>query len=108
MISGVLFQVRTGFSGGGTGRGDPVWRSLFARLWRRWSAGECSGRSRGGFSTKIDLSAEADAAPLPMLLTPGQFGDSQQFKAVLEKIRVPGVWPGQLHTRPDSLGAGKA
>ncbi|MFJ5227728.1 IS5 family transposase, partial [Streptomyces sp. NPDC088400] len=36
-------------------------------------AGECSGRSRGGFSTKIHLSAEGRCRPMSALLTPGQY-----------------------------------
>lgn len=43
-----------------------------------------------------------------MLLTPGQYGDSPQFEAVVEKIRVPRVGPGRPRTRPDSLSADKA
>ena len=42
------------------------------------------------------------------LLTPGQYGDSPQFEAVLEKIRVPRVGPGRPRIRPDSVSADKA
>lgn len=42
------------------------------------------------------------------LLTPGQYGDSPQFEAVPEKIRVPRIGRGRPRTRPDSLSADKA
>lgn len=71
-------------------------------------AGECLGRSRGGFSTKIHLSAEGRCRALSLLLTPGQYGDSPQFEAVLEKIRVPRLGAGRPRTRPGSVSADKA
>jgi transposase len=43
-----------------------------------------------------------------LLLTPGQYGDSPQFEAVLEKIHVPRLGAGRPRTRPDSLSADKA
>ena len=47
------------------------------------------GRSRGGFTTKIHLACEQGQRPLSLLVTAGQRGDSPQFAAVLEGIRVP-------------------
>jgi transposase len=43
-----------------------------------------------------------------MLLTPGQYGDSPQFEAVLGKIRVARIGPGRPRSRPDSVSADKA
>ena len=43
-----------------------------------------------------------------MLITAGQRGDSPQFAAVLERIRVPRRGPGRPHTRPDRVLADKA
>ncbi|MFJ5834656.1 IS5 family transposase [Streptomyces sp. NPDC093089] len=43
-------------------------------------AGECPGRSRGGFTTKVHLSAECRCRPLPVLITPGQQADCTQFE----------------------------
>ncbi|WP_443077938.1 IS5 family transposase [Streptomyces sp. NBC_01450] len=51
--------------------------------------GEGLGRSRGGFTTKLHLSADGRCRPLSLIVTPGQRADCTQFKPVLEKIRVP-------------------
>ncbi len=56
------------------------------------------GRSRGGWSTKLHLGCEQDGRPLAVLLTPGQHGDSPQFTAVLERIRVPRLGSGRART----------
>jgi transposase len=45
---------------------------------------------------------------LSLVLTPGQYGDSPQFRRVLKGIRVPRLGPGRPRTRPDSLTADKA
>ena len=45
---------------------------------------------------------------LSLVLTPGQYGDSPQFRQVLGAIRVPRLGPGRPRTRPDSLTADKA
>lgn len=71
-------------------------------------AAECLGRSRGGFTTKIHLSADGRCRPLSLVVTPGQHGDGPQFEAVLEKISVPRLGPGRPRTRPDSVSADKA
>ena len=47
------------------------------------------GRSRGGLTTKIHLSCEQGQKPLSIVVTAGQRGDSPQFQAVLEAIKVP-------------------
>src|SRR3954469_3581737 len=66
------------------------------------------GRSRGGWTTKLHLGCEQGRKPLAMLLTGGQRGDSPQFVAVLEGIRVPRVDGGRPRTRPDRVLADKA
>ncbi|MGW4182874.1 IS5 family transposase [Streptomyces albidoflavus] len=58
------------------------------------------GRSRGGFTTKIHLACEQGRRPLSLLVTAGQRGDSPQFVAVLEGIRVPRTGPGRPRVRP--------
>lgn len=58
------------------------------------------GRSRGGFTTKIHLACEQGRRPLSLLVTAGQWGDSPQFVAVLEGIRVPRTGPGRPRVRP--------
>ena len=51
--------------------------------------GECLGRSRGGFTTKIHLAADGRCRPLALVLTPGHYGDGPQFERVLEQVSVP-------------------
>lgn len=46
------------------------------------------GRSRGGWTTKLHLAAEQGRKPLSLILTAGHRGDSPQFVAVLERLRV--------------------
>jgi transposase len=45
---------------------------------------------------------------LSIVVTAGQRGDSPQFRAVLERIRVPRVGLGRARTRPDRVLADKA
>jgi transposase len=66
------------------------------------------GRSRGGLTTKLHLSCEQGQKPLSIVLTAGQRGDSPQFIAVLEGIRVPRLTAGRSRTRPDRVLADKA
>ena len=66
------------------------------------------GRSRGGLSTKVHLACEQGQKPLSVLITAGQRGDSPQFQAVLEGIRVPRPGRGRPRTRPRRVLADKA
>ncbi|NUP44245.1 MAG: IS5 family transposase, partial [Streptomyces sp.] len=70
--------------------------------------GECPGRSRGGFTTKIHLSADGRCRVPSLVLTPGQHGDSPQLERALRAVRVPRLRPGRPRTRPDSMAADKA
>ncbi|MGA4945500.1 IS5 family transposase [Streptomyces cinereoruber] len=72
------------------------------------AGGEDLGRSRGGFTTKLHLSADGRCRPLSLIVTPGQRADCTQFIAVMEKIRVPRLGPGRPRVRPESLAADKA
>jgi transposase len=72
------------------------------------AGGEGLGRSRGGFTSKLHLSADGCCRPLSLVVTGGQRADCTQFEAVLEKIRVPRGGPGRPRTKPDSLAADKA
>ena len=56
----------------------------------------------------MHLACEQGQKPLALMLTPGQAGDSLQFTAVLDKIRVPRSGPGRPRTRPDRILADKA
>jgi transposase len=66
------------------------------------------GRSRGGWTTKLQLGCEQGRKPLAVLVTAGQRGDSPQFAAVIERIRVPRPGVGRPRTRPDRVLADKA
>ena len=70
-------------------------------------SGEGLGRSRGGFTSKIHLSADGWCRPLSLLITAGQRADCTQFQAVLDKIRVPRP-VGRPRNKPDSVAADKA
>lgn len=63
--------------------------------------GECLGRSRGGFTTKIHLAADGRCRPLALVLTPGHYGDGPQLERVLEQVSVPRIGVGRPRTRPD-------
>jgi transposase len=66
------------------------------------------GRSRGGLSTKVHLGCEQGQKPLSILVTAGHRGDSPQFQAVLEGIRVPRPGRGRPRTRPRRVLGDKA
>ncbi|MGP3980413.1 IS5 family transposase [Streptomyces sp. KR80] len=66
------------------------------------------GRSRGGLTTKLHLAVEQQQKPLSIVITAGQRGDSPQFEAVMERIRVPRLGPGRPRTRPRRVRADKA
>jgi transposase len=66
------------------------------------------GRSRGGLTTKLHLACEQGRKPLSVLITAGQRGDSPQFAAVLDRIKVPRRGPGRARRRPDRVLADKA
>ncbi|WP_394297829.1 IS5 family transposase [Streptomyces globisporus] len=72
------------------------------------AGGEGLGRSRGGFTSKIHLSADGRCPPLSLLITPGQRADCTQFTPVLEKIRVPRSGLGRPRKKPDSIAADRA
>jgi transposase len=59
-------------------------------------------------TTKVHLACEQGQKPLALLVTAGQRGDSPQFTAVLERIRVPRPGRGRPRTRPDRVLADKA
>jgi len=57
---------------------------------------------------KVHLACEQGQKPLSIVITAGQRGDSPQFQAVLDGIRVPRLGPGRPRTRPDRVLADKA
>ncbi|MFC0636962.1 hypothetical protein E5082_32100 [Streptomyces griseoluteus] len=72
------------------------------------AGGEGLGRSRGGFTSKIHLSADGRCRPLSLIVTPGQRADCTHFFSVLEKIRVPRLGPGRPRKKPGGVAADKA
>ncbi|MFD3535462.1 transposase [Streptomyces sp. NPDC058664] len=72
------------------------------------AGGEGLGRPRGGFTTKIHLSADGRCRPPSLVVRPGQQADCTQFQPVLEKIRVPRTGPGRPRKKPGSVAADKA
>ncbi|MFE3883141.1 transposase [Streptomyces lydicus] len=66
------------------------------------------GRSRGGLTTKLHLAVEQGQKLMSIVITAGQRGDSPQFEAVLEGMRVPRLGPGRPRTRPRRVRADKA
>ncbi|MGI5261430.1 IS5 family transposase [Streptomyces angustmyceticus] len=89
-------------------QGETAWRSLHGRLVEVGAGGEGLGRSRGGFTTKLHLSADGRCRPLSVIVTPGQRADCTQFMPVPEKIRVPKAGPGRPRKKPESVAADKA
>ncbi len=66
------------------------------------------GRSRGGWTTKTHLACEQGRKVLSIIVTAGQCGDSPQFAAVLDAIRVPRLGCGRPRRRPDAVLADRA
>lgn len=66
------------------------------------------GRSRGGLSTKIHLSADSRCRPLTRMTTAGQRHDSLMFEPVLEQVHIPRPGRGRPRGRPDVVLADKA
>ncbi|MFF9337584.1 IS5 family transposase [Streptomyces albogriseolus] len=87
---------------------ETPWQSLVGCLVEVGAGGEGLGRSRGGFTSKLHLSADGRCRPLSLIVTPGQRADCTQFKPVLEKIRVPRPGLGRPRKKPDSLAADRA
>jgi transposase len=56
----------------------------------------------------VHLACEQGQKPPSIVITAGQRGDSPQFQAVLDGIRVPRLGPGRPRTRPDRVLADKA
>jgi transposase len=71
-------------------------------------AREGIGRSRGGLSSKIHLSADSAARPVTRVTSAGQRGDSIGFLPVLERVRIPRRGQGRPRTRPGRVLADKA
>jgi transposase len=71
-------------------------------------AREALGRSRGGLTTKIHLSADSRCRPISRIVTPGQRNDAVVFEPVLAGIRIRRRGRGAPRTRPARVLADKA
>jgi transposase len=69
---------------------------------------EALGRSRGGFSTKVHLAADARSRPLGFITTLGQRHDSIAFELTLAQVAVARIGAGRPRTRPDAVLCDKA
>lgn len=83
-----------------------IWANLVDRL-AEVVLDEALGRSRGGFTTKLHLSADGRCRILSLVITPGQRADCTQFEEVMRRIRVPRLATGRPRTKPDSVSADK-
>lgn len=79
------------------------------------AGGEVLSRSRGGFTTKLHLSADGRCRPLSLIVTAGQRVGRTRFKPVLEKICEPGpghgpgrAGPAPPRKKPVGIAADKA
>jgi transposase len=64
---------------------------------------EALGRSRGGLTTKIHLTCDAQGRPLGLHLSAGQASDSKQLEATLDTIWVPRRQRGRPRKRVKRL-----
>ena len=71
-------------------------------------AREALGRSRGGLTTKIHLSADARCRPISRVITPGQRNDAVIFEPVMAGILIGRRDRGAARTRPGRVLADKA
>jgi hypothetical protein len=54
--------------------------------WKRGTGRNALGRSRGGFSTKINARTNADGLPIGIEITPGQIHDVTAYPAQMNDI----------------------
>jgi transposase len=54
--------------------------------WKRGTEHNALGRSRGGFSTKINARTNAEGLPIGVVITPGQANDITAFPALMQEI----------------------
>lgn len=54
--------------------------------WKRGAERNALGRSRGGFSTKINARTNADGLPIGIVITPGQTHDVTAFPAPMQEV----------------------
>ena len=60
--------------------------SSLRERWKRGTGRNALGRSRGGFSTKINARTNADGLPIGIEITPGQIHDVTAYPALMNDI----------------------
>jgi transposase len=56
--------------------------------WKRGAERNALGRSRGGFSTKVNARTNAEGLPIGVVITPGQAHDVTAFPALMQEINL--------------------
>jgi transposase len=67
-------------------RRDHHTRTSLCRRWKRGIERNALGRSRGGFSTKINARTNAEGLPIGIVITPGQAHDVTAYPALMNDI----------------------
>ena len=67
-------------------RCDHYSRASLRGWWKRGPERNALGRSRGGFSTKINARTNAEGLPIGVVITPGQAHDVTAFPALMQEI----------------------
>src|SRR5437667_12732181 len=65
---------------------QPSSARIIARPVERGDERNALGRSRGGFSTKINARTNAEGLPIGIVVTPGQSHDVTAFPALMQEI----------------------
>ena len=64
----------------------PSFVLITARAVERGTGRNALGRSRGGFSTKINARTNAEGLPIGLVITPGQAHDVTAFPALMQEL----------------------
>jgi transposase len=74
-------------------------RASLRGRWKGGTARNALGRSRGGFSTKINARTNADGLPIGIEITPGQAHDITAYPALMDDVDCdPDQMLGERHT----------
>ena len=65
------------------------------------------GRSRGGLTSKIHHLLDGRGAPMVVMVSAGQSGDSPMLPVLLDHLAAPRIGPGRPRATPDRLRGDK-
>jgi hypothetical protein len=68
------------------GRCDDYSGASLCWWWKGGAERNALGRSRGGFSTKINARTSAEGLPIGLVITPGQAHDVTAFPALMQEL----------------------